>query len=181
MKTLDELVQDLPRELYDEILRLTFTAEPAAHLIDKAYKPPKRLRVSRQTREMFAASFYGSSVFDIPEYINIKHVYISENHYARKWLDSLPAAHVELLKNVRIHDDAIEYGHRKMSRHIETALDLFYIDDWILHRLLMNHAILLKFRDQTTGRFEFLRIESRSDLEYDRQSPPVLDLAPVGF
>lgn len=55
-------LNNLPRELFDEIKNLVFTAGPcAARLVRLNTKPPSRLRVSRATRKQFARSYFGGT------------------------------------------------------------------------------------------------------------------------
>ena len=61
-RSLVELVQNLPRELFDEIFELTFTSNALEVKIIGSYLPPPQLQVSRSTREAFAAC-YGDSCF----------------------------------------------------------------------------------------------------------------------
>lgn len=60
---LAELVHALPRELFDEILELTFTPNASEVKISGSYLPPPQLQVSRSTREAFAASYYRYNCF----------------------------------------------------------------------------------------------------------------------
>lgn len=61
---LPSLVQSLPRELYDEIFELVFTAPSFARaVVDRDYKPPAQMQVSRATRRHYARSYYETTTF----------------------------------------------------------------------------------------------------------------------
>ena len=93
MKSLAELVQNLPPELYNEVYKLTFTATAVVVQIDRAYKPPSCLQVSRVTRDRFARPYYGPSIF-----------YIHKTLLAQ-WTKSLPRRHHSMPHEIRVHDD----------------------------------------------------------------------------
>lgn len=102
MKTLQTLLEDLPPELFDEIYSLTFTTTSTITCIDKDYKPPNILQVSRRTREALAESYHGKdSIF----YVDKKDI--------EKWVTSIPWDHVCLLDDVRVQ--GLEYKQRGAS------------------------------------------------------------------
>lgn len=104
MATLASLVQALPAELYNKVLELTFTADRNVHEIDRFYVPPKLLQVSRNTRAMFARSYYGngsqSDSSDPP-------TFYASLALCSKWIGLLTQAHVDLLQEVRISDQKL--------------------------------------------------------------------------
>lgn len=67
MDDLAARVQSLPQELYDHIYSEVFTAPfDLAKIeikVDDSYKPPAQLQVSRASREQFAQSYYGNTLF----------------------------------------------------------------------------------------------------------------------
>lgn len=56
-------VQDLPRELFDVIFDFTFTSGPSTVHVNKFYKCPSILQVSRATRTLTADAYYGNTTF----------------------------------------------------------------------------------------------------------------------
>ena len=94
MTTLKELVQALPAELYDEIYNFIFTADDGNKIyINKSYKPPATLQVSRVTRKFFAESYYFHSIFIIPRDLREE---------GASWLESLTASHRAMFNGIRI-------------------------------------------------------------------------------
>lgn len=84
-------MQAPPAELYDEILRLTFTPSANLRLIGENYRPPSTLQVSQATRSQFANLYYGNkSTFIIPK------------HLATRYLSSLHHSHRSLICSIRI-------------------------------------------------------------------------------
>ena len=96
MKTLEELVQALPAELYTEIYDLTFDGT-GEHRIKRKYKPPSCLQVSRATRKTFAQTYYGgASIF----LIHHKAV-----NCCVKWIVRLPQSHAHLITEIRVVEE----------------------------------------------------------------------------
>lgn len=62
-KTLAELVQDLPAELYNNVLEYTLTIDEDEVVIDKNWKPHARLQINRATRAHVAKKFYQDTEF----------------------------------------------------------------------------------------------------------------------
>lgn len=96
---LARLVQALPAELYNKIFELVcpFPDAGSQH-IDRTYKPPSCLLISRVMRKMHTPNFYGNSIFYI------------KKAYFRSWVNSLTTDHIEYLKDVRIVDAFITPG-----------------------------------------------------------------------
>jgi hypothetical protein len=96
MSSLEKLVQALPPELYNEVLRLTFTASASPRYISGSCKPPSSLQVSRDTRKHFGESYFGNgSVFYI------------ESSIAWRWIAVLAFDHVRLISDIRLSSDTI--------------------------------------------------------------------------
>jgi hypothetical protein len=96
MKSFEEFCQSLPPELYNEVLRLTFTASASPRYIDGTCKPPSSLHISRDTRKHFAESYFGNeSVFYI------------ESSIAWRWIAVLAYDHVRLMSDIRLSSDTI--------------------------------------------------------------------------
>lgn len=93
-------VQNLPKELYDEIYDLVFTARSTEQVtrIDASYRPPAMLPVSRTTRQKFAASYYRSA----------KGFELQRMDLLRKWLKNLAVEHKGLIKRIEYSDNLIE-------------------------------------------------------------------------
>lgn len=62
-KTLAELVQDLPAELYNNILDYTLAIDEDTAVITKDWKPPVQLQIDRATRAEVTEKFYRDTVF----------------------------------------------------------------------------------------------------------------------
>lgn len=88
-KDLRELIQDLPRELYDEIRALTFAFDftSEGRCIDRInYKPPMQLQINRDIRQKFIPQYYGSDEEWIVVSRSSDDFQIAE---VQPWLDSL--------------------------------------------------------------------------------------------
>ncbi|KXS95454.1 hypothetical protein AC578_4715 [Pseudocercospora eumusae] len=83
-------IHNLPRELFDIIYRKTFTSPPSAsHIEPGTYSPPSLLQTDRQSRAMFAESYFANSTFILP----------SEELLTR-WLISLDPKHRALIQEI---------------------------------------------------------------------------------
>lgn len=94
-----EHVQSLPKELYDWIYELVFTAGSTGWPIRvrNSYRPPAMLQVSRASRQKFATSYYGSSNgFKFRDEMGM-----------RKWLKSLEYEEKVLLQEIIYKDGYI--------------------------------------------------------------------------
>ncbi|KAF2482973.1 hypothetical protein BDY17DRAFT_323742 [Neohortaea acidophila] len=103
-KMLEDGLYSLPQELFNEIRKLVFEAPSGTRVIDKDYKPPSSLQVSKETREVFAKTYYGNgSVFEI------------EKAVAEKWIDTIPIKHTDLIQEVKIvgpgYEAPVEHGY----------------------------------------------------------------------
>lgn len=91
---LRERLENLPQELYDEILIMTFTAAGGVVHIDGSFLDPKLdlklMQVSRATRAKYGCSHYDNTTY-IVRYSLICYLLI----------DSMPAWHRELLKEIQ--------------------------------------------------------------------------------
>lgn len=83
MEDLATRVQDLPVELYNDILDLMLTPDAKFVTIKDDYEPPTQLQISRATRERFAVRYYSPP---------IAFAYYSTLWLCR-WLKSLPKEH----------------------------------------------------------------------------------------
>lgn len=97
------LLHALPSELYDKIFDLTFTKCENSHAIDKTYKPPNSLLVSRSTRDQFAKSYCGDrSIFYISQFT------LSD------FIDSLTIEHRMLFSEIRLIDAELDLHSAKL-------------------------------------------------------------------
>lgn len=90
MKSLAELVQDLPVEIFDMVYGLTFTTNSSLVEIDGAYKPPSCLQVNQETRARVARPYYSTSNFRIDLIL------------LPKWINRLSPDHSTMLNHVRV-------------------------------------------------------------------------------
>ncbi|KAK3705074.1 hypothetical protein LTR37_013441 [Vermiconidia calcicola] len=83
-------MQSLPAELHDKIYREVFSyGKRSKYILNKSYKPPARLHVDRKSRNEFAQSYYGHTLF------------ISNAETVPLWLSSLPETHLDMLSEVQ--------------------------------------------------------------------------------
>ncbi|CZT15021.1 uncharacterized protein RCC_12057 [Ramularia collo-cygni] len=95
VKQLQDGLQRLPQELYDQVYALTFTIEAGKVVLDRNYQIPSQLQVCRHFREKLLKNYYAATIwllwgepckpFDrngIP-YVNIDRVCVLH------WLNSL--------------------------------------------------------------------------------------------
>lgn len=66
MRDLPTLVQTLPAELFNIILKAVFEPGPCCVQLSCEYKPPAQLQVDRYWREHFAQRYYGEDRFVLP-------------------------------------------------------------------------------------------------------------------
>lgn len=92
-RTLAEFVQDLPAELYNEILDLTLAVDTDAVTLDNNYKPPVQLQIDRFSRKVNARRYYRNTIFTINRFQDFR--------MSAKLLASLPKKHVKLVKTIR--------------------------------------------------------------------------------
>lgn len=117
-RSLRDLMQTLPQELYDEIFDMTFTADAGVRKLNTATKKrvlgkfssgstgwrdlyfysnvaaafPAVLHVNRSTRAQFAKSYYGQGAF----------VAVHDRQVARDWVEILPPDHRSLVRDVSV-------------------------------------------------------------------------------
>ncbi len=94
MKEFNRRVQALPQELIDEIRDLAFTTRGGTFNMQASTytsKAPPRLSVSKATRDHFAKSYYGNSLF-----------IFTDDRDLGKWLDSIDEAHLGMIRTVRV-------------------------------------------------------------------------------
>lgn len=81
--TFQQHLNNLPKELYESIEELVFTAGPNLEVtINETYTTPSILQVFRQTRAQAAESYYQNSIF------------LTESLICRDWIATIPAAHI---------------------------------------------------------------------------------------
>ncbi|PPJ51209.1 hypothetical protein CBER1_07516 [Cercospora berteroae] len=86
-RDLRDLLESLPQELYDSIVKLTFTDEPEPITkLTRAYKPPAIMQVSRATRATTARSHYATTIW------------VAEDDLYRAWFVFVDPAHHEYLE-----------------------------------------------------------------------------------
>ncbi|KXS94493.1 hypothetical protein AC578_4510 [Pseudocercospora eumusae] len=78
-RSLQDLLESLPRELYDEIRELTFTAPPPTTVItiDEGYQPPSVAQVNYTNRVKFQSDYFKCGFVgyfaDIEPWLNTVH------------------------------------------------------------------------------------------------------------
>lgn len=98
---LREQLEDLPRELYDWIYKLTFTVNSGFVKISKTGRDgpkdsprpspfPNLLHVSRASRSLYASKYYAQSIF-----------VLRDSRVGNDWLRSVPDEHMEHMQDVR--------------------------------------------------------------------------------
>lgn len=86
-------LQRLPAEIFNHIYALTIAVDNDV-LIDRTYKPPIGLQLSRNIREAFACDYYANTTF---------HLDFSRSSTTLKhWLAVLPVDHVKHMRTLRI-------------------------------------------------------------------------------
>lgn len=81
------LLESLPQELYDSIVKLTFTDEPEPITkLTRAYKPPAIMQVSGATRAPAARSHYATTIW------------VAKDDLYRVWFASIDPAHHDYLE-----------------------------------------------------------------------------------
>lgn len=89
---LAQLIQALPTELFDTTFDFTFTAGEEIVMIDQHYTPPQLLQVNRESRELFATSYYETCTFVGQS---------SKLQYMTMWMHSLTDEHIGSFRAVR--------------------------------------------------------------------------------
>lgn len=92
-RTLAEFVQDLPPELYIEILDYTLAIATDPVTLDNTYKPPVQLQIDRFSRKVNARRYYRNTIFTINRFQDFR--------MSAKFLASLPKKHVKMVKTIR--------------------------------------------------------------------------------
>ncbi|PPJ57544.1 hypothetical protein CBER1_06249 [Cercospora berteroae] len=125
-RSLENLLQALPQELQDMILRFTIITSPSiVHIETKSYRPPPVLQINRATRAIAAEYYYSQTVFACihESHDNIKFI---------RWLRSIPAQHRALINRIRIlpvlafprHAIATTFENWQIVRLSETQAEL---------------------------------------------------------
>lgn len=93
--SLPELVQRLPQELYDEIYKLTFTAEPDTVVNIEHVNPfSAMLHVDARSREIFAESYYSTTHF------TFKYGPHKDLSFLYRWFGTLSDRHNHLVSSL---------------------------------------------------------------------------------
>lgn len=91
-RDLAQLLLTLPQELFDRIYIETFTAERQTVKIRRGrYTPPKLLSISRDSRTLFASSYYANTLFRFGEF-----------RTCCIWLETREAAHRGMLTKITV-------------------------------------------------------------------------------
>lgn len=129
-KSLPELVQALPRELYDEIYDLTFTAEANTTVVldRKDSNPfPNLLHVDRSSRSVFAKSYYANTTFTF----TLWYPGARDLAFVSRWLRGLSAEHVCLVQTllVKVEMRALDMGNPTayITEQKKAAFDTMFI------------------------------------------------------
>ena len=142
-KSLPELVQALPQELYDEIYDLTFTADDNATVeLRRDSKPfPSLLHVDRSSRDIFAKSYYANTTFTLAHSYFGRPGPAEDLDFFNEWL-GLTAEHICLVENIIVKLEMRVYDIRNRAAYIsaqkEAAFDTmeflnhFLRCEWVL-------------------------------------------------
>lgn len=148
---LSDHLENLPQELYDQIFNLTLTCDldydpqPDTNWsisIDKSYRPPVQLQLSRVIRERVCSAYYGRTVFKFPGDARDR----SSRIIARMWLDSVPQAVMSRTWTVRLESS----GEDKRQWAFTCAQPCPPDDEWSLHfqgRRQASHQMLRLWDD----------------------------------
>lgn len=92
--SVQELLAELPPELFSKIYDFTFTADPTIRYVDARYKPPVQLRVDSGSRQRFARLYYGSPA-----------TFRTTAKYGRRWLASLTPTHRAMITTIQFEEE----------------------------------------------------------------------------
>lgn len=109
-KSLTTLVQDLPKELFDEVFELvTQVGSDEVITITKAYRHPIVLQISSTIRREKAKIYHTTNKFtadtdvrDGEDKYSAAERYNAADKYMRKWLRNLPWDYRNMIKEIRI-------------------------------------------------------------------------------
>lgn len=103
-----QLLNDLPTELYLSIKDLVFTAGPKLEAkVDQTYTQPSNLQVSRQTRADAAKSYYNNTTF------------ITASSICTNWIPSMPDEHVTQIRNIHLDGPPITKPATGTAKEVE--------------------------------------------------------------
>lgn len=107
LESLRERLEDLPQELYDEILHFTMVCNAGtetfpsatkrgtpikiAQYISDSYRPPVQLALNRRIRQATLKQYYHNTTF-----------IFSDHGVLKKWMRSLPAEAMEEIREARV-------------------------------------------------------------------------------
>ena len=98
---LKQHIDQLPDELYHRIHDLVFAVIPGEQRIDRSYRPPTILQMSRRLRHDFAQQYYQRSIFRC-----------SELDTCLAWIRSLPREHCAMIQQIGCQRGADGPSHR---------------------------------------------------------------------
>ncbi|CAK1360300.1 uncharacterized protein RHO25_003609 [Cercospora beticola] len=140
-RNLRDLLESLPQELYNSIVKLTFTDKPEPITkLTRAYKPPAIMQVSRATRATAARSHYATTIW------------VAEDDLYRVWFASIDPAHHEYLEEndydaeaPGVHKNVVQWYYsedsvwRESSRTLERWMRVWF-GLWDSERRAMEEA-----------------------------------------
>jgi hypothetical protein len=102
--TFAERVQALPPELFNTIYEDVFAAPTGVIKIQKDYKPPLKLAMGRDIRELFAKAYYSNNSFefDCIHWFATWFVSLSKSH--RRHLRDITVLHNNITNNEAVHE-----------------------------------------------------------------------------
>lgn len=110
-------VQSLPAELFNLVLDFVFIPSGTAAVINRDYKQPSNLRVSRATRESLILDYYSNTTFAFRD---------GDSNLLVTWLKSLSQAYRLAIRKVHITRE------RNMRRDIDIS------PNWLLNSKLVR-------------------------------------------
>lgn len=96
MPDFTQRIHNLPPEIFNQIFELVFTPEPGPITIDRTYRPPVQMRVSRALRTQYAADYYSPDRTFTACRLSNGEIF--------RWLQSLPVAHRDRIYKIRTTD-----------------------------------------------------------------------------
>ncbi|KAF7195045.1 hypothetical protein HII31_03719 [Pseudocercospora fuligena] len=146
MAELHDLIHSLPQELFDKIYDLTFAVHPATVVtIDRSYKFPIELQISRGTRRNFARRYYSTKAgFRVESNRENRSVLFD-------WLSNLPTRHQKRIRRIDVSGrlSPKDYEPRRLKRSLKSLHEC--VIDWDV--CLKSQSVLrVEFVDTNTGK-----------------------------